>query len=534
MYNVSGDFSTEHDLYQALKEAAAEGQVQAVAALLKLGASVWNGNYEEVTPLTQAVAAGHVPVVELLLREGAVLLARQASRDGHHHVNFAAFINHETEDGESAMDGSPIVEAASKGHGEVVELLQKAAADIDEEWKGCTPLSEAAAGGHEDMVEELLQAGAQINYACEDGNTALMEAASEGHAALVEKMLQAGADARMADADGCTALLEAAQNGHADVVELLLGAGQEVLAEKAGNEALLLASCGGHADVVEVLLQGLQQLPDGVDWMDTDEEGRNALLEAAAQGHAAIVIMLLRSDSKSVNCADEDGRTALLEAAEAGHMDVALLLLGAGAFVNHATEDGSTALMEAADASEVDMVELLLQAGADVNHANEDGLTALMVAVGGHVSLMKQQAGTINLHLLAERDDDPAQSGYWMQHWVHEQHTSKHLHVVELLLAAGADINQADQRGATALIQAVDGPDGAHKVDEMLIKHSLKSLYRRPFDECEQMVRLLLRHGANTQAQSEEGTALDVAHPLERARRAEGFKIAMAKGLGLT
>lgn len=77
---------------------------------------------------------------------------------------------------------TPLMEAASAGHLDIVRLLIAHGADVNaQSTSGNTPLMYACAGGHEDAVETLLEAGANVEDHNENGHTPLMEAASAGH-----------------------------------------------------------------------------------------------------------------------------------------------------------------------------------------------------------------------------------------------------------------------------------------------------------------------------------------------------------------
>jgi hypothetical protein len=80
----------------------------------------------------------------------------------------------------------------------------------------------AAGKGHGEVVELLVQAGANVNAAEPKLCTALHTAALHGEWGVVEQLLAAGADTEALTVDGETALALAAEKGHRDVVQLLL------------------------------------------------------------------------------------------------------------------------------------------------------------------------------------------------------------------------------------------------------------------------------------------------------------------------
>jgi ankyrin repeat protein len=71
----------------------------------------------------------------------------------------------------SGWDSSPLMEAACKGHLEVVKLLLSSGADIHHKDKiGVTALHWAARWGHLEVVKELMKNGARVE-ADNDGRT---------------------------------------------------------------------------------------------------------------------------------------------------------------------------------------------------------------------------------------------------------------------------------------------------------------------------------------------------------------------------
>lgn len=88
----------------------------------------------------------------------------------------------QVEDRGQKNDCTPLMEAASAGHVDIIKLLLKHRADVNSQSStGNTPLMYACAAGHLDSVKTLLEAGAAIEEHNENGHTPLMEAASAGH-----------------------------------------------------------------------------------------------------------------------------------------------------------------------------------------------------------------------------------------------------------------------------------------------------------------------------------------------------------------
>src|SRR6266850_1265982 len=154
-------------------------------------------------------------------------------------------------------------------------------------------------------------------------------------------------------------------------------------------------------------------------------------------------------------------RPPLVDAAKNAGKDALRALIQQGANVNAAEADGTTALHWASYRDDVDSADLLIRAGAKVNAANDLGVTPLWTASqNGSEAMVRRllEAGANpNAALLA--GETPvmvaARSGYPV--------------VVEHLIAKGANVNATGARNQTALMWAVaqQHPD----VVKMLLAH---------------------------------------------------------------
>ncbi|CAB1420038.1 unnamed protein product [Pleuronectes platessa] len=200
----------------------------------------------------------------------------------------------------------------------------------------------------------------------------------------------------------------------------------------------------GHVKVLTVLLEwAKKQHPETAAQMmeHVDNEGWTALRSAAWGGHSKAVHLLLDAGADVDGC-DGEARTALRAAAWGGHEEIVLTLLDYGAQVDKADSKGRTPLIAAAYMGHHEAVEILLDRNAEVDLADGDGRTALSVA-----ALCVPTAAGIKSYgevasLLLERGADPG-------HRDHDGMTplllaayEGHEEVVELLLEAGADVDE--------------------------------------------------------------------------------------------
>jgi ankyrin repeat protein len=315
---------------------------------------------------------------------------------------------------------------------------------------GVTPLYSAALNGNARMLELLLDAGADPNATLPEGETTLMTASLAGRVDALRLLLAGGADANAREEwKQQTALMWAAHEGNTDAVRLLVEAGAEVDARSLfGWTPFLLAARQGELDVLEALLDAGadidQTLPDGTGALVSSIQGLN--YEAAS---------LLLDHGIDVNGSDQ-GWSALHQvvwsrrpqrgqnnpgqkpSGDVSSLELARKLVALGANIN-ATQTrephrdmagrnnlnryGSTPFLLAAKACDVPMMQVLLDLGADPFMTQEDGTTPLMVAAGVGILSQGENPGT------------PEESAV----------------AVRLLLGLGADPNDIDRNGETAL-----------------------------------------------------------------------------------
>jgi ankyrin repeat protein len=182
-------------------------------------------------------------------------------------------------------------------------------------------VADAAAARNNDVVRQLLRDKADVNGAQADGATALHWAAYHGDADLAELLLDAGANPAAANRNGSTPLWLAASQGNAEMLETLLDGGADVNELlPLGRRPLMLAARSGVVDAVEVLLD------HGADVNAKEtQRGTNALMQAADQGHADVAALLIEkgADVAAVSAPImRDGRTAALGQSEDPRLSV--------------------------------------------------------------------------------------------------------------------------------------------------------------------------------------------------------------------
>ena len=138
-------------------------------------------------------------------------------------------VNAKREDGSTPLHG-----AAEGGHGEIVELLITAGADLHATTVsmlgggGWIPLHSAARQGHRGIVELLIEMGTDVNTRDSAGKSTLHDAVLEGHKGIVELLINKGADLNAKSGYYGTPLHVAGSIGHKEIAELLIANGADL------------------------------------------------------------------------------------------------------------------------------------------------------------------------------------------------------------------------------------------------------------------------------------------------------------------
>ena len=182
-------------LYDRFIESVAIDRSDDVAALLARGIDPNTVDPNGDPVLLVAARAGFNPTVDLLLRAGAKVDAKNRFGD------------------------TAIMVAALGGHLAIVKKLQARGAEINT--PGWTPLAYAASTGQTEVVRYLLESGAKVDALSANGTTPLMMAARGGHAATIDLLLAKGADINHQNENGASARAWADRGGFFDIEKSL-------------------------------------------------------------------------------------------------------------------------------------------------------------------------------------------------------------------------------------------------------------------------------------------------------------------------
>ncbi len=198
------------------------------------------------------------------------------------------------------------------------------------------------------------------------------------------------------------------------------------------------------------------ELLDGGASVDArDRFGARPLSHAARFGHLEMVDLLLVHGAP-IDARNLAGATALYFAAEGGHTPVVQRLIERGADVKLTGRSGVSPLAAAAYAGNDAIVEALLARGADERAPDETGKPPIVyAAAGARIEIVKR--------LLARNVDVNARypNGLTLLMWAsgpdEKAPEARAMQVVSYLLDAGANVDDRDDRGRTALMIAAEG-----------------------------------------------------------------------------
>ncbi len=383
----------------------------------------------------------------------------------------------------------------SLGDLETVELFLAAGMDPDVRDHVLPVLAQAVSEGHAGVVRRLLRAGASLAGGL--GEDYLILAAAGDHPEIVRVLLDAGVepDARERDCHPNrdeTGLMYAARLGNRlEVARLLLDAGADPdLKNRYGATAFDLAVSRGHRQVADLLRQAGAR--DG-GYVQSE-------LHAAVMGGDLAAIRSAVERGAAVDVVDADGRAPLQAAAYAGRADVVRELLGLGA---EATATGAAATGVTATGV----------TAAEVTAESSPGSMALHHAAG------EAKIEIVELLLAAGVDVNVAAS--FGETALEAAAARGHLAVIEMLLKAGAGVGHRDGYGRTALHHACDEDSGHPGAVQLLLaagadpdaddEEGARPLNRCLYEQHFECARLLLKAGADPNLRSWGGTALHVA-----------------------
>ncbi|KAI1400683.1 hypothetical protein F4819DRAFT_487375 [Hypoxylon fuscum] len=240
------------------------------------------------------------------------------------------------------------------------------------------------------------------------------------------------------------------------------------------------------------------------------------LIAASAQANEARLRDILDEEPPWTSSTDHDAlRQALQKAAGRGNLSIIRLLLDHGAEVNPRRDNELPALVKAAEGGQADIVAELLKRNADPNGRNRNKQTALFSAcLKGYNNVVKT---LLEGHANVEAQDKEGRSPLLFLASEKPGKGKWTIETLKLLLDNGANLEVKDQIGRTPLLwAATNGNVGlAHILLENHADVAATNNRGRtalhlaaesnPKEQHEEMIKLLLNHGANSCAVSDGG-----------------------------
>nr|XP_039268134.1 transient receptor potential cation channel subfamily A member 1 homolog isoform X2 [Styela clava] len=274
---------------------------------------------------------------------------------------------------------------------DIVQLLMRHGADVNAKNSSmASPLFVAAQYNAHTIVKYLLEHGANVDMKDNDFFTPLLVASKHGHLETITHLLDHHADITETDKDDKTCIIWAAEEDRTDALSILLQSpkGRALIEERDryNNTALHMASSKGHVNAVKFLLQ--YKAPADI----KNDDDRTTLHMAALNGNDLIIPELIARDRTILNAGDEDANAALHLAAMGGNLKCVEILIQLGANIEMRNAKQWTPLDSAAAYGWEKPARALLEAGAAVQPRGKIRKNAVsplhLSAKNGHLEMV--------------------------------------------------------------------------------------------------------------------------------------------------
>ncbi len=354
--------------YESLvADAAQEGDLEAVRALLQQGADPNAAQPDGLTGLHWAALNDKLGIAEILLYAGATV--SPVTRIGGY---------------------TPLHLASQSGHGVLARALLEAGADANAyTTTGVSSLHFAAQADAAEAILALIEHGADVDARDTFSNrTPLMFAAYRGAIEATQALVKADADlSATTEVKDYVEISEAARADRARRNRIVAAA--EPPEPRPERQQARGGGGGNNASRAPCVAPGLPEIRSSTEQIG-QQGGFAALHFAAREGHIQAARLLLESGADVDQVTAGDQSTALVVAAINGNYDLARTLLEADADPNLLSDDGVGPLFATLNiewslrtwypqpqafrqqhTSYLDLMELLLEAGADPNEQTQ-------------------------------------------------------------------------------------------------------------------------------------------------------------------
>jgi ankyrin repeat protein len=206
------------------------------------------------------------------------------------------------------------------------------------------------------------------------------------------------------------------------------------------REDLFAAIEAGDVDAARALVKADPALASA-----RDDDGVSALMRARYRSDRGLIEAILAAGPE----------LDAFEAAALGDLDRLAVLLAGGADADAVTADGFTALHFAAFFGKPEAARLLLDRGADVDARGRGWMTGTPL----HSAASGRHVDVVEILLAAGADPNARQSGGWTP--LHSGAHNGDVATVALMITAGADLEAVNDDGASVLALARESGDAA-------------------------------------------------------------------------
>ncbi len=300
------------------------------------------------------------------------------------------------------------------------------------------------------LIKILLTLGANSNLANADGYTPLMVAVDTNNKDIVQCLLEnSEPHIDLQDSEGKTALMFAVIKNNCSIIKKLLERGADInKTDNSGMTALMIAVGHGHTEAVQCLLQNPY-----IEINKKDKTGLVAFMYVVgAKQNSCPILQIFLRHGVDINQVDDEGITVLMLAIMVNKMDLfECLVYNRKIAIDQADKKGITPLMWAVRYNNCPMIKILLERGADVNKGDLGGITALMLAAyDGHIETVQCLFdNSTNIAINQRTEEGLTALMFAARGKAHNDY------IIKMLLNHGADIDQQDAKGWTALMIAM-------------------------------------------------------------------------------
>lgn len=417
-----------------LLAAIGKGKKNIVDLLLKYNVDV-DKEFDGISPISLAVSKGFTGIVDALIKYKKALPALKVTMEqktaSFYHDEYGrtlltiaserndiktakCIIEHYPElVSELNADGSSaLFVAASKGNGEIVDLLISKRANVNQTINDATPIYMAAAKGYHIIVKLLLDHKADANQFYQNIQSTLSAAISSGNIETVAVLLEANANINTVDRDGMTPLHTAVHYQNYAMVELILKynpkddlSKKDFLHMATANVSLTRCLLEAKVDENTIANESIKnQFYDVI-------EGYTPLTAAIVKNHDFLVhleftkslqsirlfqppsleskgsygkvIAALLEKKPQLDKPDSKGYLPLHYAAKFGDTELAKKLVESNADINMSTSKCYAPLIIAIHYNKRDVLNYLLDKKADIRCTDKNNYDLLMIAVYG-------------------------------------------------------------------------------------------------------------------------------------------------------